>query len=145
MSKKNDIFYILSKIDEMDTTAYGEFEKEFSPYMCMKWMAGIRDPKKILYVNTLLNSVVFSLSKEKKLLYYLACCTSNGTKNRYNWIKRPKKPNKDLIDVVMKFYDMSYNEARDSLKLISKNDIIDMAKQMGYTDKEVKSLKSKNI
>ena len=140
---KKDIFYILSKIDAGNSQAFDEFEKEFSPYMAMKWLSGTKNSRQILLNNQLLNSVVFALSKEKKLLYYLSCCITDGKPQRYSWIKRPSKPSKELIDVVSKYYGMSYNEAVDSLKLISKDNLIEMATEMGYTEAEIKKLKSK--
>lgn len=137
-----EIFEILKKID-CGTAVYDEIEKDFSPYMIMKWMASTKDPQRIQLVNQLLNSSLFALGKDKKLLFNLCMTISDGEERRYKWTKRPKKVPEEIINTVASYYDISHNEALTSLHILSKESIIDMTKDMGYTDKEIKSLKTK--
>jgi hypothetical protein len=139
----SDIFKLLKSIDN-NTVEYDEsVEKEFNPYMVMKWMSSTKDPKRILLINQLMNSSVFLLSKEKRLLFNLTRAISDGNEKRYQWLKRPKKLPEEITKVVSSYYDISHNEAIASIPYLSKSEIFDMATDMGYTNKELKSLKTK--
>lgn len=138
---KGPLFDILNAIDVGDSGAYKKYEKDYNPYMIMKWMAACKDPSRIILVNELLNTNVFRLSKEKELLFYLSCAISDGEKKRYKWIKRLKNKDKSSIEVVSQYYDITKREARISLSVFNNDDIIEMAQELGYTDKELKTLK----
>lgn len=137
-----DIFEQLNKIDSFDVSAIDddEFFKQFNPFMINKWMAATTNPKRILLVNGILNPTIFQLNREKKLLYYLSCCASTG-KERYTWIKRPKNTPDPIVDLVSVYYGISPREAKQSLILLSKDDILEMAEDIGLEKSEVKKLK----
>ena len=138
----SDIFEQLKKIDSFDLEAINdeEFLKKFSPFMINKWMAATTNPKRILLVNELLNSMIFELHKEKKLLYYIACSASTGGE-RYSWIKRPKNTPDPVVQVVSDYYGISFREAKTSLKLLKTDDIIEMAEELGLDKTELKKIK----
>lgn len=137
-----DIFEQLEKIDSFDIEAIKdeEFFKEFNPYMINKWMAATTNPKRVLLVNELLNSMLFQLHKEKKLLYYLACASSTGPE-RYSWVKRPKNTPDPVVAVVADYYGISHREAKISLQLLENDDILEMVEDLGLDKKEVKKIK----
>jgi len=137
-----DIFEQLEKIDSFDLDAIKDeqFFKEFSPFMINKWMAATTNPKRVLLVNEILNSMIFELHREKKLLYYLACASSTGPE-RYSWVKRPKNTPDPVVEVVSDYYGMTHREAKMSLKLIDRDDILEMAEELGLDNKEIKKIK----
>jgi len=98
--KKISIFDILNKIDDGDYKAYEEVEKDFNPYMTMKWLASCKDPVRIRLVNEIINPLVFHLNQDKELMYYLMCSISDGKRKRYNWVKRYKNPNKEKEKII---------------------------------------------
>lgn len=138
----DNLFDVLKKIDR-GTAVYEDIEKEFSPFMTMKWMASTKDPTRIHLINQLVNLPIFILGKDKKLLFNLLLTVADGNDKRYNWIKRPKKIPVEVLEVVCDYYEISYKEATDSLAIMEKKDVIDMAIDMGYTEKELKGLKKK--
>lgn len=138
-----DIFKILSHVDNMDKDAFEEIEREFSPFMTMKWMASCKDPNRIVAVNELLNLTVFNLHREKRLLYYLCCCISDGEKKRYNWIPRYKDKDKAKIEIMSKYFGISYKEARTGTWKYNTDDIVEMAEELGYDNSEIKKIKNK--
>jgi len=139
---KKDIFYQLDRIDKFDLSAIEdeEFYKAFNPYLVTKWLASTSNPKKILLVNDLLNCVVLSLHKEKKLLYYLACASSTGP-DRYKWTKRPSNKGNMVLDIISRYHKISQREAKASLSLFTREDIIQMAEELGLEKKELDKLK----
>lgn len=132
-----DIFDTIKTIDRQDFSAIDDddFHKEFVPLVTLRWYSGTKDPVQIQLLNDLVNPMVFSLYKEKKLLYYLFCCCATGKNNRYAWIKRPKKTNKNVLAMVCEYYGISGNEARGVLKDLSKDDLKEILNCMAYDDK----------
>jgi len=137
-----DIFDQLDKIDNFDLAAIKneEFLKDFNPFMVNKWMAATPNPRRVLLVNEILNSMIFQLHREKKLLYYLSCASSTGPE-RYSWVKRPKNVPDPITEIVSRYYDISYREAEMSLKLLEREDILEMAEELGLDNKDLKKIK----
>lgn len=140
MSKNDGLFEVLKSIDARDIDAFEKHSDQYNPYITMKWLASCKDPKRIDRVNKLLNVVTFSLHDHKHLLYLLSCALSEGDSKRYQWIPRLKKSNKKL-EVVCSFFGTTENEVRGSLHLYDSGDILEMASELGYNDKELKALK----
>lgn len=141
--KDTTLFDMLSAIDSGDYKSYEKFEDEFNPFMTMKWMAACKDPIRITRVNELLNVVVFALHDHKQLLYNLSCALTDGDTKRYKWISRQKNVDTVKVELVSEYFDISPREARTSIGLYDTDDFIEMAEEMGYNDKELKSLKKK--
>lgn len=139
MPNNNSLFEILESIDKRDIEAFQKHVGDYNPYMTMKWLASCKDPKRIDRVNKLLNVVTFSLHDHKHLLYLLSCALSEGDKKRYNWIKRFKSSNKKL-QIVSAYFGVTENEVRSSLHLYDKDAVLEMASELGYTDKELKTI-----
>lgn len=137
-----DIFDQLNKIDNFEIEAINDekFYKEFNPYMINKWMAATTNANRVLLVNSILNPMIFQLNSDKRLMYYLACCVSNG-EERYSWVKRPKNAPDPVLKLISEYYGISYREAKQSLILLSKDDILEMATDMGLDNSEVKKIK----
>lgn len=138
-----DIFEQISKVDARDTEAIEDedFKKAFSPFMMLRWYSGTKDPLQIQLLNELVNPMIFSLHREKELLYYLFCCCSSGKNKRYSWIKRPKKDNVNVLRMICEYYNLSGNEARTVLKTLSKEDLLEILECMGYDDTLCKKIK----
>lgn len=132
-----DIFEQISKIDSEDLEAIEDenFFKDFSPLMMLRWYSGTKDPTQIQLLNEIVNPMIFSLYKDKKLQYYLFCCCSSGKQKRYSWIKRPKKENIDVLRMVCSYYGISANEGKHALKSLNKEDLLEILDYMGYDNK----------
>ena len=138
-----DIFEQISKVDAGDTSVIkdDEFKKSFSPFMMLRWYSGTKDTLQIQLLNELVNPMIFSLHREKELLYYLFCCCQSGKNKRYSWIKRPKKDNVNVLRMVCDYYKISGNEAKGVLKTLGKEDLLEILEYMGYDDTMTKKIK----
>lgn len=146
MANKLDIFEVLKKIDECDIKYFEKLSeddlKSIHPLILMRWMSGTKDLAQIQRLNGISNVFTFSLQKEKMLLIKLlmVCSTSKKT---YKWYG--KKQNtvlpKSNLEIVMEYYGCSYKDAAEGCKLLSKDDILNMAAELGIQSQELKSVK----
>lgn len=145
MSNDFDIFSILKNIDENNfsyfETLAPEQQTKVSFYMLLKWMACSNDSDKLLLLNATANKNLFSLTKYPKLIYHLFSAMGTGSPEYYKWKKAKNnistKPK--TVEVLQKFYSISTNEAIELSKLISVDDAVEMAHDVGYND--IKSIK----
>lgn len=142
-----DLFALLSSLDAKDYDLWDkltdEQRKEFSPYMTLRWLMGTNDQRQLVFLNELVNPVVFAFGSQHKelLLKLFAVCTS-GQRQRYTWrnFKSNKKASKAL-DLVKERYGYGDREAKDALKLLSKDDLIELAESVGWQKEDVNALK----
>lgn len=142
-----DIFALLGALDVKDYDAWDkltdEQRKEFSPYMVLRWLAGTRDERQLVFLNELANPLVFPFGTQHKelLLRLFAVCT-DGQRKRYAWrnFKSSKKASRAL-QVVKERYGYGDREAKDALKLLSSTDVLELAERLGWQKDEVVALK----
>jgi hypothetical protein len=141
-----DIFNLLGQIDKKDSSFYSklsdEQKKGYAPLIAMRWMSGTSDTRQIIFLNELVNQFVFNIGDHKELLYKLQCASSSGVSRRYAWLpaKNGAKKQKGL-DVVMEYHNYGVREASSVMHLLSPDDIILMAEELGYQKTELAKLK----
>jgi hypothetical protein len=109
--------------------------------MLMKWMVSCQDPRKIIFINELVNPVIFNFSKHQLLLMYLLMICGSGTKTRYNYIKLKKDEKFPLsVGVVKEYFNYNTKHAKEAIPLLSNDDIIGYASQLGYQQEDLKLL-----
>lgn len=150
MSKERalDIFTLLGEIDQKNYELWGslsaEQQKEFSPLVTMRWMAGVLDQRQLVFLNEIANHFVFNLGEHKELLLKLLTICSSGSKKRYSWINyklsSSKKP-KLAVELIARHYQMSLHEAEDTLRLFSTEEILELGELHGWQKDELKQLK----
>ncbi len=146
MSKKIDIFEILRKIDECDITYFEKLSdeeiKSIHPLVIMRWMSGTKDNSQIQRLNTICNSFVFSLQKERMLLIKLLMASSTSKKT-YKWYgkKTTGSISKTNVELIMEYYQCSKKEAIGAAPLLSKDDIMNLAAEMGYQKDDMTGIK----
>lgn len=147
-NKKLDIFQTLNSINRKDKEYFHnlteEERKAFPPYVIMRWLTGTSSGNQILFVNELVNPFVFSLQDHKELLYDLMTICAIGRQQRYNWIKGPSKktgstPN--VLKTIGEYYGYSHKKAREVLPLLTTDDILQYAEQLGYQKDEITKIK----
>lgn len=155
MSKySTDIFSVLSAIDKKDFSFFEKLSekemKDISPFILMRWLSGTVEPAQIYLLNELVNSHVFSLQKHKELMIRLLMLCTDGKVKRYKWSKLKNTSNSpNCIGVIKEYFKYNNKEAKDALQLLSKQDILSYAEQLGRQDdeltkirKELKSIKN---
>lgn len=136
-----DIFKLLNAIDNFDVNYYNNLpqdeKKEAYFFLIQRWMTGTNDSKQILYLNNFANNKVWSLHKEANLIYLLLCSCATGGKKRYTFPKRKKKENiSETIKIIIQYYNCSYKNAQDYVKILSKDNILDICGALAV-DKDV--------
>lgn len=147
--KRNlDLFALLNNISKKDVEAFDRLTeqelREFQPYVIMRWLTGTESARQVFYLNTLANPFVWTLPKHKKLLYYLLTTCTSGKPQRYQWIKAqakssPRRPTS--VNVVKQYCGYSSAHAVDALNVLTVNDIIEYATDLGYQKEDIAKIK----
>jgi len=143
-----DIFVLLKEIDQKNYNAWNsltdEQQKQFSPLVTMRWMAGTFNEYQLIMLNELVNVLVYPLGNHPEfLLKLLTVCSSNGSK-RYSWINynlsRPKRKG-IAIKLIADHYNLSLKEANETLKLFDSKEIMELGESHGFQKDELRALK----
>ena len=135
LSRKNEKFYKTLSDEEI---------KEISPLIIMRWMSGTNDARQVYFLNELVNPFVFSLGKHKELLVDLMTLCGSGRECRYKFNKvKSKKTSKTpkTVEVVKEFFDYNTTDAIEVLPMISNDDILSFAEQLGKQPPEISAIK----
>lgn len=140
---KLNIFDVLTQINKKNfhylDTLSDDVRKQFSPYVVYQWLTCTDNPEQYALLAHLVNDKVLELSNHPGLVYKLFCATSCGPHTRYNWMYK-KKGSSAPIKIVAEYLKCSNRVAKMHVSYFSKDDIIKMAKKLGYQDTEIKSL-----
>jgi hypothetical protein len=143
---KLDLFKVLANIDlkkhNFFSTLTDEEKKSVSPYVLMRWLSGTTSARQIYFLNEFVNPYAFTLQKEKDLLLKLMMICTSGKKQRYQWIKLPKKQKTQskLVALVKEYFGYNQKHATEALPLLSNDDLLSYATQLGYQPKEITEL-----
>lgn len=149
MSKRKlDIFDTLKKISVKDREFYpalsDEERKDVVPLVTMRWLSGTRDARQIYFLNELVNPFVFNMTKHKGLLVSLMMTCTSGSSKKYYWNKAKSKGGSKtpaIASVVKEYFTYSSSEAEDVLMVLSDDDILLYAEQLGRQPDEIKAIK----
>jgi hypothetical protein len=144
-----DMFQVLARIDAKDYSIWDSLNeeqiKELSPYMLLRWMTGTNDEKQLIFLNRIVNTLLFTVGNDHRelMLKLLTVSASGGTK-RYKWQnhKTLKKATTKLsLQVVMDYNHFTERHAIDAMRIYISQDIIEMAEDLGWQNDEIKALK----
>lgn len=146
--RKLDIFRVLQAADEKNINFYAnlteEEQKEFQPFIVMRWLSGTFSARQVYFINELLNPYAFSLANHKQLLWQLMTISCSGKQQKHFWNKLPgkKETNKpNATKVIMEYYQYSSNDAIEVLPLFTRDDIVELAEQLGWQQEEIAKIK----
>ena len=142
---KLDIFRILNninkKIDFYDTLTTEE-QKSIQPLVLMKWLSGTSSMRQIAFLNEIVNPYIFTLSNHKKLLIWMLTICGLEHTEKANWIKNKKTSNiSKSTKIVAEYFGYSMKKAYQIMHLLSDDDIISYATQLGTDKKDITILK----
>lgn len=144
---KLDIFEVLNNIDLKNRnyckTLSDDQKKAFAPFVVMRWLTGTGNARQVYFINEIVNPYAFSLQKHKELLMYLMMICTTGKKQRYSWVAPSKKKKKTskLISLVQKYFGYNQKHAIDALPLLTDDDLLSYATQLGYQKNEITEIK----
>lgn len=143
---KLDIFDLLSKINssksgDIYSKLSDEERKGFAPLVAMRWMSGTSDERQIMLLNEFVNKSVFTLGKHPHLLMQLLQVASSKTSKRYQWIGiKSKKKNIEALKIVQEYLEMSSREVKLLNPFPGKDEVLQMAEELGYQKDELAKL-----
>ncbi len=118
----------------------------------MRWLSGTNDPYQIYMLNELLNPFVFTLSKHKELLVDLMTLSTSGRSQQYQFKKAKSKKTTKMpkaVAVIKEYFGYSTLDAIDSISIISTEDILSFAEDLGRQKPDItiikKELKTRQI
>ena len=147
-----DIFKVLSNLDLKQHQPVLQMtpdeRKQLSPYILMRWMSGVRDPIQINRVNDRVNRIIWNLPKDPggeghdNLLVMLLSSCGNGKSQRHNWVqpKVSKKNQNIVLEVISASFGYSRRESAGVVELLSRDQILKLAEDLGYDDDVIKKL-----
>lgn len=146
-SFKLDIFKLLGRLDKGDYHVWeklsDEERKGFSSLVTMRWMSGTSDARQVVFLNELVNPMIFNLSDHPELQMKLLAIASSKQNKRYKWLsmKTTRKVKPKILNVIKEYLEYSSKDAEEASVLISNEDIISMAEELGYQPDEIKNIK----
>lgn len=153
MAAKNyklDLWGLLNKLDKKQIDiwkGYNDDErKEISPLIIMRWLSGTSDKRQIIFLNELVNKLVFQLGDHKELLIKLLAIANSGIPRRYYWLSQKSSASekhgaKKALLVIEQYYQCSHKESKSYLNMLEEADVIEMAESLGLQKEEIRSLK----
>lgn len=135
LSRKNEKYY---------KTLTEEQAKEISPVVLMRWLSGTGDARQVYFLNELVNPFVFNLGKHKELLVDLLTLCTSGREQRYKFNKvKSKKTSKTpkSVEVIKDFFSYNTIDALEVMPMISNEDILSFAEQLGRQPPEISAIK----
>ena len=143
MKERLDIFEVLREINNKNykylDTLDDNLKKSFTPYVVFQWLQSTDEPNQMIILNHI-SPMIFDLQDHPELLFKLFCISSMNKYTRYSWIF-PKATKDDSIDILSQYLECSPRNAKEYKEFYTKDDIIIMAKELGYQDAEIKKLK----
>jgi hypothetical protein len=144
--RKFDIFEVIKEIEGLQTQFFDKLEdyeiRQIAPYVLMKWMAGVKDKNQLIAINDNVNRVIFSMSKHPKLMYKLLMACATRKDKRVSWIKRAKiDKSNTAVNIVREYYNCSYSDAIQYVKVLDPEKIMDMAELLGSSKEIITKLK----
>jgi hypothetical protein len=143
--KSYDLFELLKAISVKDKTYVDNLDEkalsEISPYLILRWLSSSSYYLQVYFLNKEVNSRVFSLGKHKMLLLYLMMCCANGKQQRYKWInfnQSTKRKRSQVVQVLANALEESFSVCEDIEKLYSNDEILQLAIESGWQEKETR-------
>ena len=150
MSSSLQISDEMAAYDRKDRAYYDNFTdedvKKFSTYLMLRYGASVTGSADlqayyVMAVNERVNKNFFDLGKHPKLQWLLCTTVSPGMGSQFHyWLNAKKKEgdNKSQKFLAKLYPNMKSDELDLLAKLNDKRDLIDIAKNLGWEDKDIK-------
>ena len=147
---KLDLFGLLDKLNKKNYDLWKSYNdqerKEISPLIIMRWLSGTSDKRQIIFLNEIVNQVVFQLADHKELMLKLLAIANSGSPRRYFWMAQKssaseKRGAKRAVAAIEQYFECSPKEAKEYLRLLEKEDVIEICEKLGMQKDEIQLVK----
>ena len=112
---------------------------EINPYMLMCWLKGADTNRggRAVLMDEIVMPYMFALSKHKRLLLHLLCESNSFDDGAFFKFIRPNVSSSSpkFIDAIIRWYSCSKREAETYSELLGRDDIKEIAVNLGYDKK----------
>ena len=113
-------------------------QKKFSPFIINRWLS--MDKEFIEIVNYFQKYAIGTLEPREVYKWYCDILPQGKRFNKYIKGKRDKKYDIELIDIMVRYFECGKSQVKDYLKLIAKDELIEILEKYGKNEKTIKRL-----
>ena len=113
-------------------------QKKFSPFIINRWLSMDKDFIEI--VNYFQKYAIGTLEPREVYKWYCDMLPRGKRFNKYIKGKRDKKYDIELIDIMVRYFECGKSQVKDYLKLIAKDELIEILEKYGKNEKTIKRL-----
>ena len=113
-------------------------QKKFSPFIINRWLSMDKDFIEI--VNVFQKYAIGTLEPREVYKWYCDVLPKGKRFNKYIKGKKSKKYDKELIDLLSAYYEDSKLHTQQYLKLINKEELIEILEKYGKDNKTIRRL-----
>lgn len=144
---KYDIFALLKQINSKNAQYFDTLnetaQKAIPPLVVQRWLSGTNDPRRIIFLNELVNPFVFEFYDHKKLLMQLMTTCTDGHFCKNYWLSGPKKGSghTESSKVLQQMYGYNKKQADDAIKCLTEQQIVEYAEQLGIQKEQIAKIR----
>ena len=113
-------------------------QKKFSPFIINRWLSMDKDFIEI--VNMFQKYAIGTLKPREVYKWYCDVLPRGKRFNRYIKGKKSKKYNPDLINILVKYFEVSKLHIEEYLEFLSKNELTTILTLYGISDKQIRKI-----
>ena len=113
-------------------------QKKFSPFIINRWLS--MDKDFIEVVNVFQKYAIGTLEPREVYKWYCEVLPRGKRYNKYIKGKKSKKYDKELVDILVKYFECSKLHVNDYIELMSKEEISSILMLYGKDEKTIKRL-----
>jgi len=113
-------------------------QKKFSPFIINRWLSMDKDFIEI--VNYFQKYAIGTLKPREVYKWYCDILPKGKRFNRYIKGKKTKKYNPDLVNILVKYFEVSKLHIEQYLEFLSKEDLYNILTMYGIEDKKIRKL-----
>jgi hypothetical protein len=144
---KNDIFAVLGQANNKNAEYFENLpedqQKALQPLLIQRWLTGTESARQVFMINEIVNPFVFSLFRHKQLLWQLITICTPGKFQKYTWTsqKTDKHSKPVSAQIVSQYYKYSAKHAKDAVKLLTYDQVVELAHQLGAQQDTITKIK----
>tara|TARA_B100000287_G_scaffold374650_1_gene374634 strand:+ start:696 stop:1115 length:420 start_codon:yes stop_codon:yes gene_type:complete len=113
-------------------------QKKFSPFIINRWLS--MDKEFVEIVNYFQKYAIGTLKPREVYMWYRDILPKGKRFNKYIKGKKTKKYNKELIDILVKYFEDSAKNIEEYLEFLSKNELKTILTLYGISDKKIRKI-----